>query len=218
MNASRRQFVSGVGIFGALFLGRSLMACATPTGEAVGETNDALATCGDAVIARNHGHALTVSSEDVAAGVAKTYSIKGAAGHDHHVTLGAADFAALALGGSITVNSTTDAGHAHAVTVTCAATPDVDAGTATNDAAPAVCPNGATASVISANHGHALVVPTADVAAAIAKTYSIKGTSSHNHDVSLTPAHFAQLATGATITVTSTNVAGHMHIVKVICA
>ena len=215
MNASRRQFVSGVGIFGALFLGRSLMACVAPTGEAVGETNDALATCGEAVISRNHGHALSVSSEDVAAGTEKTYSIKGASGHDHRVTVGAADFAALAAGGSVTVNSTTDAGHAHAVTVTCAATPDADAGT---DAAPAVCPNGATASVISANHGHAIVVPTADVAAAAPKTYSIKGTSSHDHDVSLTPAHFAQLATGATITVTSTNVGGHMHVVKVICA
>jgi len=78
--------------------------------------------------------------------------------------------------------------------------------------------NGATAVAISANHGHTLVVPTADVAAATAKTYPIKGTASHNHDVTLTPDHFAQLAAGATISVTSTTAGSHTHVVKVICA
>ena len=105
MNASRRQFVQGIGIFGALFLGRSLMACAVRAGEAVGESGEALATCGDAVIGNNHGHSLQVSPEDVAAGVEKTYSIKGASSHDHRVTLTAADFAALAIGTSITVSA-----------------------------------------------------------------------------------------------------------------
>lgn len=194
------------------------MACASPSnGEATGETDDALATCGDAVIGRNHGHALQVSSDDVAAGVEKTYAIKGAAAHDHGVTLTTEHFAALAAGGSITVMSTTDVGHAHPVTVTCAVASNRDAGAAA-DAGPAVCPNGATASAISANHGHTLVVPTADVAATTTKTYSIKGTASHNHDVTLTPDHFSQLAAGATISVTSTTIGGHSHVVKVICA
>jgi hypothetical protein len=215
MNASRRQFVHGIGILGALFLGRGLIACAAPSnGEATGETNDSLdslTTCGgDAVIGHNHGHALQVPAEDVAAGAEKTYSIKGAAGHDHQVTLTAEHFASLAAGGSITVTSSTVVGHAHPVTVTCAATTNTDAG--------AVCPNGATATAISANHGHTLVVPTADVAVAVAKTYSIKGTATHNHDVTLTPDHFAQLAAGATISVTSTTVGSHAHVVKVICA
>lgn len=218
MNASRRQFVHGVGILGALFLGRSLMACATNSnGEATGETDNALTTCGPAVIGRNHGHALQVSSEDVAAGVEKTYAIKGAAGHNHDVTLTADHFAALAAGGSITLTSTTDVGHAHSVTVTCAASTETDGGTP-GDAGAAVCPNGATATAISANHGHQLVVPTEDVAAAVTKTYSIKGAASHNHDVTLTPKDFAQLATGATISVTSTTVGSHSHVVKVICA
>jgi hypothetical protein len=129
MNASRRQFVHGVGILGALLLGRGLMACAAPSnGEATGESGDSLTTCGDAVIGHNHGHALQVPSEDVTAGAAKTYSIKGAAGHDHRVTLTAEHFAALGAGGSITVTSTTVVGHAHPVTVTCAATPEGDAG------------------------------------------------------------------------------------------
>ncbi|MFO0737119.1 MAG: hypothetical protein U0270_14620 [Labilithrix sp.] len=217
MNASRRQFVQGIGIFGALFLGRSLMACAVRAGEAVGESGEALATCGDAVIGNNHGHSLQVSPEDVAAGVEKTYSIKGASSHDHRVTLTAADFAALAIGTSITVSSTTAGAHAHPVTVHCATTPDTDAGR-TSDAGAAICPDGATATAISANHGHALAVPTEDVAAGIERTYSIKGTSSHDHIVTLTPDHFARLASGATISVTSTNAGGHAHIVKVICA
>lgn len=218
MNSTRRQILTSAGIFGALFLTRGLVACALP-GESVGGSGEALTTCGDAVIARNHGHSLVVSSEDVAAGVEKTYGIKGASSHDHQVTVTASDFAALAAGGSITIASSTDVGHSHAVTVTCAvsARPESDAG-GDADAAPSVCPNGATAATISSNHGHVLVVPTEDVIAGIEKTYGIKGTSSHPHTVTLGAKQLAQLAAGATVIATSSTDSGHAHIVKVICA
>ncbi|MBX3233899.1 MAG: hypothetical protein KIT84_31615 [Labilithrix sp.] len=208
MNTTRRQVLRSAGIFGALFLSRGLVACALPgAGEPVGGSSEALVACGDAVIGQNHGHALAVPAEDVAEGADKTYSIQGGSSHDHLVTVTAADFAELATGASVTIASTTDVGHRHPVTVTCAAKPE-----------PKPEPDGATAATISANHGHALVVPTEDVAAAETKTYSIQGASSHPHIVTLTAEDFAQLAAGATVTTASTTDAGHAHFVKVICA
>lgn len=71
-------------------------------------------------IGSNHGHSLTVSKEDVAAGTAKTYSIMGSSGHNHSVTIPESDFATLQSNLSITVESTTGDSHTHSVTVTCA--------------------------------------------------------------------------------------------------
>jgi hypothetical protein len=64
-------------------------------------------------------HEMTVSSADVQAGVDKTYNIQGASMHPHTVTLTAADFTALAGGGTVTKTSSSDAMHTHEVTVTC---------------------------------------------------------------------------------------------------
>ena len=71
-------------------------------------------------ISANHGHNLTVSSSDVQAGSARTYSIQGTSSHDHMVTLTAADFTNLQNNNSITVSSTNIDGHTHSVTVRCA--------------------------------------------------------------------------------------------------
>jgi hypothetical protein len=71
------------------------------------------------VIGTNHGHALVVSKADVAAGVAKTYNIQGTSLHPHSVMITAAQFAMLAANTSITTMSSDD-GHAHSVTVSCA--------------------------------------------------------------------------------------------------
>lgn len=71
------------------------------------------------VITANHGHSLTVSKEDAAAGKAKKYSIQGAANHLHTVSLTPAHFKTLKLGGTVTVSSTTTAGHSHSVSVKC---------------------------------------------------------------------------------------------------
>lgn len=92
------------------------------SGGASGQSGGACLTNGASAgtISNNHGHALTVPKEDVAAAVEKTYSIQGSAGHDHEVTVTAADFAKLADNDAITVTSTTTAGHTHTVTVVCA--------------------------------------------------------------------------------------------------
>jgi hypothetical protein len=73
-----------------------------------------------ATIGTNHGHTLTVSAADVAAGVEKTFQIQGSSGHPHTVTITAEQFAMLQQSQSITVTSSSDAGHTHKVTVACA--------------------------------------------------------------------------------------------------
>jgi len=71
-------------------------------------------------IAANHGHSLTVSTADVQAGAQKIYSIQGSSGHNHEVTITAANFNSLKSNSSITVDSTSGDGHTHSVSVSCA--------------------------------------------------------------------------------------------------
>lgn len=82
------------------------------------------------------------------------------------------------------------------------------------------CLNAGTKVSISANHGHSLVVPKADVAAGAEETYVITGSAGHSHSVTLTATHFASLAANQQIVVTSTPAdgAGHTHNVTVSCA
>jgi len=70
-------------------------------------------------IATNHGHSMSVSAADKMAGVDKTYDITGSAAHSHTVELTADDFADLAAGRPVVVQSSTDANHSHDVTVSC---------------------------------------------------------------------------------------------------
>jgi hypothetical protein len=71
-------------------------------------------------ISANHGHLLTVTKADVAAGAARTYGIRGTADHSHSVTVTAAMFAGLKGNTAIMTASSSDSGHSHPVTVTCA--------------------------------------------------------------------------------------------------
>lgn len=216
MNSTRREALRSVAVFGGtLFFARVLGACALDAEpeadlaageEAVDQSEDALVACKPPVISANHGHSLLVSAADVAAGVAKTYSIAGSSSHDHTVTISAAQFATLAAGRAVTVTSSKDAGHTHTVKVTC-----------TVGKPAAACENGAAASAISANHGHSLLLSKADVAAGASKTYSIQGAASHDHQVSITAAQLKTLKAGKTITVTSSNVFSHVHAVTVAC-
>ena len=71
-------------------------------------------------ISANHGHSLTVSREDVNAGVEKTYSIEGSASHSHSVTVTAANFITLQNNQQIVLTSSVGNSHEHTVTVSCA--------------------------------------------------------------------------------------------------
>lgn len=73
----------------------------------------------DKTISFNHGHALRVPQQDVAAGASQTYSIVGQADHSHSITLTSADFAKIRANKSAKVTSTDAMGHSHVVTVIC---------------------------------------------------------------------------------------------------
>jgi hypothetical protein len=80
------------------------------------------------------------------------------------------------------------------------------------------CVENGTNSAISANHGHTLTVSKDDVTQGVEKTYSIEGSSDHNHNVTLTADDFVSLQGNNSITVGSTAGGGHTHNVTVSCA
>jgi hypothetical protein len=121
MKTTRIQFVQGA--FGVGAAGLLLAACGGDDDDD-GANNGAAGTssgggaCGS-TIATNHGHSVTVTKADAAAGAAKTYDIQGGADHSHTLEISAAQFAMLAAGDPVTIMSSTDAAHAHMVTVSC---------------------------------------------------------------------------------------------------
>ncbi|HEU5297770.1 MAG TPA: hypothetical protein VFU71_23550 [Burkholderiaceae bacterium] len=81
---------------------------------------------------------------------------------------------------------------------------------------------GSSGSQITGNHGHLLTVPTADLTSTTAMTYSIMGSATHDHSVTLSPADLAQLNSGGTVTVVSSvtdapTFGPHSHGVTVTC-
>ncbi|CAM1365897.1 conserved exported hypothetical protein [Tenacibaculum litoreum] len=80
------------------------------------------------------------------------------------------------------------------------------------------CIDNGTSSAISANHGHNLIVSKEDVQAGTEKSYSIQGSSPHDHMVTLSAANFSSLQNNNSITVSSTSGDGHTHLVTVSCA
>jgi hypothetical protein len=82
--------------------------------------------------------------------------------------------------------------------------------------APSQCGSGDAG--ISGNHGHTLSIPLADLDSAVDKTYSIAGSSSHDHTVTFTPDQLKQLKAGQTVTVGSSTTFQHAHNVTPSCA
>lgn len=70
--------------------------------------------------------------------------------------------------------------------------------------------------IVDDNHGHAVSVPRADVEAGGTYTYDIRGTASHTHTITLSPAEFAVIDDVGMVLVTST-LAGHSHMVTIDC-
>lgn len=139
---TRTQFLrSLVGVSASVIGGAALLGCKDDDGSSITDAPAApavdapklvdapmtqpdapAATCASttAAISANHGHAIAVPAADIVAGVDKTYNIKGGSQHPHTVLVSAAMFTMLKAGMSIMVTSSQDAGHTHAVTVTCA--------------------------------------------------------------------------------------------------
>jgi hypothetical protein len=120
MSMTRKEFLTTLGAAGAA----ALVGCGDDGGG--GSDSSIARNCAmngtSVTISANHGHVLTVSASDVAAGVEKSYDISGTAGHLHMVTVTAANFATLQsnANGSVMVTSTTGAAHTHSVTILCA--------------------------------------------------------------------------------------------------
>jgi len=64
---------------------------------------------------------------------------------------------------------------------------------------------------ISGNHGHALRIPEADLDAMSDRQYSIQGSASHDHTVTLSAAQLAMLKAGGEVMVTSSVTLDHSH-------
>lgn len=80
------------------------------------------------------------------------------------------------------------------------------------------CLKNGTSSVIGANHGHVIMVAIADLQAGVDKTYAIMGSASHSHNVTLTAAHFADLAANKPVSTISTTTSMHEHSITISCA
>ena len=63
---------------------------------------------------------------------------------------------------------------------------------------------GASDAEISNNHGHLLTIPSADLDSTSDMSYSIMGSATHDHTVTLTVAQLAALKAGQVVTATST--------------
>jgi hypothetical protein len=74
-------------------------------------------------------------------------------------------------------------------------------------------------SSISQNHNHSVTVPVTDLDSSSSKTYAIKGTADHSHDIILEAQDFADLKAGLSVKKTS-DFAGqtHDHEVNILCA
>ena len=86
-----------------------------------------------------------------------------------------------------------------------------------SDAGVSCTQNGANG-IFTQNHGHVLVIPVADIAAGVERTYDIMGTSLHTHSVTITAEQFAMLQTNSSITVMTTVTSSHSHGVDILCA
>jgi hypothetical protein len=70
-------------------------------------------------VSANHGHAVTVTGAQIAAGSAiANIDIRGQATHPHTINMSAADFTNLKNRTAVTVTSSTDNNHSHQVTFT----------------------------------------------------------------------------------------------------
>jgi hypothetical protein len=85
--------------------------------------------------------------------------------------------------------------------------------------APAPAPASGCSEAISANHGHTLTVPVADLDSPTARTYDIAGAAGHSHQVTFSPMQLQQLKAGTAVSVGSTAFPGdgHSHNVTVTC-
>lgn len=70
---------------------------------------------------------------------------------------------------------------------------------------------GAGTNNITGNHGHTLTILRAELDSATNRTYTLSVGNGHSHTVTFTPAQLTLMKNGGSVTVTSSNDAGHDH-------
>jgi hypothetical protein len=70
-------------------------------------------------IGSNHKHSILVSADDVSRGETKTYNIQGDSEHGHQVTVTSSHFSKLKNNESVSIDSSSDSGHLHAISIGC---------------------------------------------------------------------------------------------------
>ena len=83
-------------------------------------------------------------------------------------------------------------------------------GCSSDDDNPVAVGSGDVSATIGANHGHAVVITSAQLDANNAVTLSLSG-GGHGHAVSLTAAQVSDIGAGMRVQATSTSGAGHTH-------
>ncbi len=113
MNITRKAFFEVVSTGSVLLL---LKACGGGGSSSVAVP---AAVCGadGSAITGNHGHTLNILRADLDSMVAKTYSIRGTATHDHTVSLSVSQLQELKAGNSVNAVSSIGDLHAHAVVI-----------------------------------------------------------------------------------------------------
>lgn len=116
MDLTRKEFLT-------LVIGGVAVSACGGSSSPAGPSGDCAANGSSSTISQNTGHSLIVSKADIAAGVDKTYDIRGTdTSHTHSVTLTAADMQALQKNMQVDETSTAaSAGpaHSHAIKIVC---------------------------------------------------------------------------------------------------
>lgn len=129
--SNRRTFLQNIFHFSLLFsaTGASLLTAACSEGDNSNSNGiyDVDGNCTqngtnvDIQITHSPNHTLTISRDDVNAGVQKTYTLENnGSGHTHTVTLTGDDFSMLRNNVGLRKASSIDSGHSHQVTISCA--------------------------------------------------------------------------------------------------
>jgi hypothetical protein len=155
-------------------------------------------------VGKNHGHELQIPFADVLAGAEKKYEMAGSSGHRHSVTLSAADMKSL-LAGQVLRTQSSKGLHAHRVVVRCA--PPVDPPEWVS-----VC-----SAEFSGKDEHEVIIPAADMAAKVTRSYEVQGLAGHSHTIEVTAADFQKLEKGEGVSVRTSRdeTDAHLHVVFV---
>ncbi len=130
-------------------------------------------------------------------------------------TTGSGDGGGSTTTGSTTTGSTTTGSTTSGSTTTGSTTTGSTTSSTTNSTSTGAVTCAATVfAAISANHGHELEIPLADIEAGVEMTYSAQGTAGHCHQVTLTAEDFATLQAGGTVRKFSCNGNDHEYVLS----